>query len=149
MSTVLADAAEALHRLVEDALEGVQVAFGVPTDYEEQEVVSLMGVRDASEDEAQLGAANKWETFALEVGVKVHKPDGDARAVFLRTCEIYDSIRDVVHGRERDDDRTLDGALGNGWATIASRDTDVLAPAKEGGWIMFQRVLVVCRARVA
>jgi hypothetical protein len=131
---------------------GRQITFGPPVRDEQNEVLALFGVLDAVEEEAELGGAHKWEDYVLELGIKVFRPEDDdetAEAVDALGFGIFDGVRGIVHGRDRNDDRTLDGALGgSGWATVRSPVTQGVRPVHGGGWVIFLRVLIRCRARV-
>lgn len=155
MSSTISAARLKLHDLLQTnmARAGRQITFGPPIEDQEFEVIALLGVLDPVEEEAELGGANKWETYVIEVGVKVFSPDAnpeEAQVVDALGFDICDDIRDLVHGRARNNERTLDGALGgNGTATVVSQTTQGVRPVQDGGWVIFLRLLVRCRARIA
>lgn len=155
MTSTISAARLKLHELLVENLSqpGRQVTFGPPVQDEEHEVVAVLGLLDPVEEEAELGAANKWETYVLEVGVKVFDPDPDpakAQEVDALGFGICNQIRDLVHGRARNNDRTLDGALGgSGYASVVSQTTQGVRPVQGGGWVVFLRLLLRCRARIA
>jgi hypothetical protein len=144
-----------LHELLVANLSqpGRQITFGPSGNDQEYEVISLFGVLDPSEEETDLPAAHKWETYVLEVGVKVFRPDAEdemAQTVDTLGFAICDDIRGVIHGRDRNNDRTLDGALGgNGVASVISQTSQGVRPVHGGGWVIFLRLLIRCRARIA
>lgn len=152
MSTITAATADLFARLEAAAepagsLEGVQVTFGPPAAHEEQEVIALMGIRDAGEEYAALGAQRREETYDIELGVKVHDPTSDAdnaAAAFARSRELVDAIEAIVHGSS--EGRTLGGSVRTAHARTSR--TDGIQPAEGGGWVVFWRVYVTCAARL-
>lgn len=148
MASTISAARAALYALLvaEEALAGVQVTFGPPDAYEEQEVVALLGVETPDEDPATIGGARpREETFVLVVAVKVHGPSDDALTVDARGWALLDIVRSTVYANQ-----TLAGALSQpGWARVASQTSDAVVPVEDGGWVFFGEVRVLCRARVA
>lgn len=151
-STITAATADLFDRLAALAVDAgplsgtptVQVTFGPPNAVEEQQVVSLMGVIDNSEDHAALGAQRRDERYDIELGVKVHNPVEDsAEAVFARSRVLVDAIAAAVHGSTAG--RTLGGAVIN--AQMTNSRTDGILPAEGGGWVVFWRVLISCHGR--
>lgn len=120
----------------------VQVEFGPPGAYEEQEVVALLGVVDPDEEPAAIGQRHKEEVYSLEVGVKAHDPAGTAQSVDLRGFTIADGVRGVVA-----DNITLSGAVRT--ALVTSQTTDGAVQAEGGGWVIFIRILIECHQRIA
>ena len=125
----------------------VQVTFGAPSAYEDQEVVALMGVEAGDEDDAVIGGARpRDEEFTLLVKVKVHDPAmASAGTVDARGWVLADEVREVVYA-----DRTLAGALAPaGWALVSSQTSDGALSADGGGFVIFVDVRIRCKARVA
>lgn len=125
---------------------GVQVIYGVPDAYEEQEVVALLGTVDTDEEAATVGPGNKDETYDIIVGVKVHKPAGTAAETDVRGYALADAVADAVEGLS---DYTLDGSVM--WALAGGpRTPDRLGtrPAQGGGFVLFLEVPIRCKARV-
>lgn len=119
-----------------------QVAFGAPTAYEEQEVVALLGVTDADEAFAAIGAGRREETYELEVAVKVHDPAASTpQPVDARGFELADTVRGVVHSNY-----TLTGAVRG--AEVRSLRTDGAVAAEGAGFVIFLRLGVACAARI-
>jgi len=124
----------------------VQVTFGAPSAYEDQEVVALMGVEAGDEDDAVIGGARpRDEEFTIVIGVKVHGPTDDAATVDVRGWLLADEVREVVYAN-----RSLGAALTpSGWARVSSQTSVGAQSAEGGGWVIFLEVRVLCRARVA
>lgn len=144
MASSISAARAALHdRLAASAgLVGVQVVFGVPDAYEEQEVVAMLGVGPTDEDPATLGRPTTDERFTIRVACKVHDPAAKTGAqVDARCFAIADVIREVVA-----DNRTLGGVVV--MAGVSGQDSDGAVPAKGGGWVCFNTVSIACRARI-
>ena len=125
---------------------GLQVVYGPPDAYEEQEVVTLLGTVDTDEEPVTLGPGNKDETYDLLVGIKVHDPAGTAEEVDARGYAIADAVAGAV---EADGDLTLNDTVM--WALAGGPRTPNrlgVLPAKGGGWVLFLEVPIRCRARV-
>lgn len=148
-STISAARAAVYAKLVAHAslgADGVQVVYGVPDAYEEQEVVALLGTVDTDEEAATVGPGNKDETYDILVGVKVHKPEGTAAEVDARGYALADAVAAAVEGAS---DYTLNGSVL--WAlTGGPRTPDRLGtrPAQGGGWVLFLEVPIRCKGRV-
>lgn len=121
--------------------EPVQVTFGPPENFQEQEVVALLGLFNPDEQDAALGAQRHEETYDLEVALKKHDPAGNPDAVDARGFAMADIVRGVVHSN-----RTLGGAVRD--ARVISQTTDGVERSEGGGWIIFVRILVRCRQRI-
>lgn len=157
MSSTIAAARAALYQMMldEPELSGVQVTFGPPDAIEEDEVVALLRVLDPSEDEAQLGAGCKDETYRIEVKVKVHRQAAtadDALEIDARGWYLAGIVRDLVHGRNNNNDHTLGGTVNLG-ASVESQTSDgvqrfVDLGGKDLGWAIFVSLMVRCKARV-
>lgn len=131
--------------------EQPQVVYGYPLGYEEQEVVALGGVEDASEDPAALGGQRHEETYVLLVEIKVYDAAGDADEVDRRGWQLADEVRSVVN-TTTEGDRNLRGAVR--WARIGAQVSPGAVPAQSGpesaaeGWVIFITVRVVCAERI-
>lgn len=149
MSTTAGTARVNLHTLLTaDATvvsDGVQVTYGPPEAYEEQEVIALGGVETSDEDDAVIGGpAPRDETYVLLLRVKAHGPDDTAAEVDARGFALAERVRAVVYA-----DRTIGGAMGSaGWARVSSITTEGVFPAEGGGFVIFLTVRVLCRARI-
>lgn len=125
-------------------LAGVQVVFGAPDAYEEQQVVGVLGFGPVGDEPAAIGQRQQEEQFRIDVGIKVHMPDADtAAAVETRAMELYDGVRDAVFA-----DITLDDAVT--FCLPAGMDESPGPQSAEGGgWIMFISAGVECVARIS
>jgi hypothetical protein len=149
VASTISAARGALYDLLAAAagLSGVQVTFGMPSAYEEQEVVALMGVEAPDEEPAVIGGARpRDEVFTIVVAVKAHDPAADtAQTVDARCWALADEVREVVYANQ-----TLSGALSQpGWARIVSQTSAGAMPAEGGGWVAFAEIRVLSRARIA
>lgn len=119
-------------------IEGVQVVYGPPTEYEEQEVVALLGLANA--DEVTAGMAIDEGDFTIIVRVKVHNPAGDsAQAVSQRGWVVVDKLEDLVEATP-----LLSGAVAKARpAGVASIGVQRVSDAP--GWVIYIDVLVNCR----
>lgn len=125
---------------------GLQVVYGPPDAYEEQEVISLLGTVDTDEEAITLGPGNKDETYDILVGIKAHNPAGTAAEVDARGYAIADAVAGAV---EADQNYTLNGTVL--WAFAGGPRTPNrlgVLPAKGGGWVLFLEVPIRCKARV-
>lgn len=126
------------------ALAGVQVVFGAPAAYEEQEVVAVLGFGPVGDEPAAIGQHRQEETYRIEVRIKAHDPAADTgQSVELRAMALYDACWNVVH-----DNKTLGGAVtfcfpGGGDSSPGPQ------AAEGGGWVEFVSLFVVCTARIA
>ena len=145
MGTTIPAARTALHAklVAAPALANVQVTFGPPAEYEEAEVVALLGVLDPTEEPAALGRQQKKEEYILEIGVKAHDAAGTAQEVDTRGFALAEAAAAAV---EAGSDLTLNGTVQT--ALIEYLRTDGCLPAKGGGWAIFIRVGVACVARI-
>lgn len=143
MASSISGARAALFELLaaESELDGVQRTFGPPAAYEEQQVVSLLGLRDSDEDDAALGAQRHEETYELEIALKAHDPAGTAESVDARGFAIADIVRRVVHSN-----RTLNATVRD--ARVISQTTVGVQAAEGGGWVIFLSLFVRCRQRI-
>lgn len=127
-----------------DPDETIQVVFGDPAAYQEQEVVAVRGLRPPNDEEqVLLGPAQPQdEQYAIGVTVKVHNPAADAATVDARGFALADWVRQVVYA-----DRTFGGVLVLG-ATIASQTSpDGATPAEGGGAFIYIDLAVLCHGR--
>ena len=122
-----------------------QVTFGAPDAYEDQQVVSLLGVQDPGEEFAALGAQRRAESYLLEVGVKAHDPGATAQTVDTRAFAYADTVRGVVA-----DNPTFAGPPPATVlpAEVISQTSDGAQAAEGGGWVCFIRLLVRCQTRI-
>lgn len=134
--------------------EPVQVVFGAPVGYQAAEVVAILGVEGVDTDDKVLASTGPRQEERYGIVVHVQSWDKSASEVDVPTLDgrlwtLYDAVRDVVMA-----DRTLDGALVNGWATVASADPeDSPAPAvndsgRQHGWVAWARLKVLCTSRI-
>lgn len=128
------------------ALAGVQIIFGPPATAEEQEVIAIMGISDADEEFAALGAGRMEETYSIELKVKVYDPadteDSAATgSTFLRAEEIREAIRTAVATNNRTLGGTVRiaqmGAKSYTWGNVEG-----------GGRVLFIDCPVNCRHRI-
>jgi len=126
-----------------DLGDPVQVTYGAPSSHEAAEVVAMLGVQTPSAEEQRgLGQRRVEETYVLDVAVKVHDPGADqAEAVDLRGFDLADAVRQVVR-----QNITLDGAVRT--ALVVSQSSEGAQPAQGGGWVIFVKLGVECKARV-
>lgn len=126
------------------ALAGVQVTFGEPAAYEEQEVVAVMGFGPVGDEPAAIGQRRQQEGYRVEVKMKKHDPAASTgQVVEQRAMALYDAVWNVVH-----DNATLGGSVT--FAFPGGADSSPGAqPAQGGGWVMFVSLFVDCTARIA
>lgn len=126
------------------ALADVQVVFGAPDAYEEQQVVGVLGFGPVGDEPAAIGQRRQEEQYRIDVGIKVHMPDANTAAVVeARTMELYTAVRDVVMANE-----TLGDAVT--FCVPAGMDESPgPQSAKGGGWVMFISAGVECVARIS
>ncbi len=151
MSSSISAARQALFARLDaaDTLGSAQITFGPPAEYEEQEVVALLGVQDPREEPAAIGQLMKEEEYDLEVGVKVHDPAGDAADVDARGFALADAVCALLEPADRN--LTLDGTVRT--ALVASMTTNGAMPAEgpdgtAAGWVIFLRILIRCAQRI-
>lgn len=160
MATSISNARTQLHRLLTvatasgsgTAIAGVQLSFGPPIVYEEQEVIALRGVRIPQERTVVLGNRSREEDFFLVVDVKHYDPAGDAESVDQRGWAMADAVWKVVD----DNTKLPDAAAARSvdWAVVAGRESDGALPAMSAdglavvGWGIVVTVLIHCRARI-
>lgn len=140
MASALAMAHANLYNVLSSELD-VQVTYGVPDPYEENEVVAIRGFR-SSEEDAAIGAQRREENFWITLTIKVWRTGGDSKHIADRTFAIYDEVRAAVHA-----DRTLNGAVRLAGVGNAN-SLEGIQPAAAGGRIMFLDCEVDCRARI-
>ena len=119
-----------------------QVTFGAPDAYEDQQVVSLLGIEDPDEEFAALGAQRRAESYVLAVGVKAHDPGGTAQTVDTRAFSYAETVRGVVGANPT---FPPDAVLP---AEVVSQTSDGAQSAEGGGWVCFIRLLIRCQARI-
>ena len=130
--------------------EQPQVSYGVPFGYEEQDVVALGAVEDATHEEVALGAGRQEESFVLLVEIKVYDPAGEAIDVDRRAWGRADEVRTVVHTAAADD-RNLRGAVRTARVTGMTSTGAVPAATSEtqtAGWVSFVTVRIFCAVRI-
>ncbi len=129
---------------VGEPLVNVQVTAGEPDQYEEQEVVAVLGWGDPDEDSAAIGGnASREERYRIEIGVKAHDPSGTAVSVATRLLVLADAVRTVVKANKR--------LTGEVMCQVVRRRSDGPRPAlaDDGsvqGWVCFDRIEVECWA---
>jgi hypothetical protein len=126
----------------EATLNGVQVLFGPPEAYEEQEVVAVLGLGQDNEDTAGLDLAS--EDYVINVRVKVDKPDAsDAGEVSTRAWALVDGIRAAIEA-----DELLGGAVMKAKVTGAASAGPLPAldepNGNQQGWAQYVDVRVTC-----
>lgn len=142
MSTSIENARAALFAMLEaeTQLAGVQVVYGQPADYEEQEVVAIGGLVDSAETQFTFGPFRQ-ESFGIEVKYKAHNPAATSADVGARASELGEAIRSSVLS-----DRSLQG-------TVLTAEPGGIQPdgsehpvnvADGGGFVAFQRIVVRC-----
>ena len=140
MASAIAAAYANIYDVLQSALD-VQVAYGVPALYEQDEVVAILGFR-GSEEDAAIGGQRREENFWITIRIKVWQTSDDSKRVADRTLALYDEVRAAIHA-----DRTLKGAV-----RLAGVGTPVnqegVEPATGGGRVMFLDCEVDCRARI-
>jgi hypothetical protein len=131
----------------------VQVVFGPPDQYEENEVVGILGIRQPVEAAIVLGPQPnvRDEQYAIEVAIKTYDPAGTALSVEARWQEMYDAVRDVILANPRLSD-TVQWALPTGQESDGPRRPLKDSPqpgegAFEPGWVMRLDMHVNCKAR--
>jgi hypothetical protein len=149
MASSIASARLALHALLAAHTwpgNPPQVTFGAPDAYEEQEVVALLGLRDADEEFAALGAHRRAESYILEVGVKAHDPGAaNAEAVDGRCFALADEVRAVVNANPNFAGASPITVLP---AEVISQTSDGAQAAEGGGWVAFCVLAVRCQTRI-
>lgn len=157
MSSSIGPARAALYSLLAAAantagnpLRGVQIAFGPPDQFEQQEVVGIVGIRRPVETAIVLGPQPnvRDEQYNIEIAVESYDPAGTSQSVDARCCAMYEAVREVVLS-----DPTLQGVLKFG-AFPTGQESDgpqrprrADGPGLEPGWVMRLDLLVECRAR--
>lgn len=119
------------------ALAGVQVSWGNPLNYEEQEVVALGGTSDPTADTDTLGS-HLDESYVIEVPWKAHNPSGTAQGVDERGYDMAEAIQAVVSSNV-DLGGVVLKAIANG-----GRSENGAQPAEGGGFVIFGTTSVVC-----
>lgn len=147
-----------LHAALEAAdglADPVQVGFGLPGIYQALEVVAIRGIQSVDTDDKVLAAgAGPWQEERYAILLRIQTVDlggteDDLPTLDGRLWELYDAVRDAVMA-----DRTLDGALFNGWATVTSADPeDSPAPAvgedgRQVGYIAWTDMKILCTSRI-
>lgn len=151
MASTISAARSALYNLLAAAsaavggpLTGVQISWGDPSAYEEQEVVALLGVSSPDEVPASLGNLSRDERYGIELRIKVYGPDDDAATVDGRAFFLADAVRSLVNSQPP----TLSGTVT--FAQVASQRCDfgTQSVVDASGWICFIDMTVACTARV-
>lgn len=146
MGTSIGAARAYLHAALVAAapLAGVQVVFGAPDAYEEQEVVAILGFGPVGDEPAAIGQRRQEEQYRIEVAIKVHDPAANTAAgVEARAMALYDAVRDVVK-----DNETLGDTVTFCLPAGADASPGALS-AQGGGWVMFITAGVECVARLS
>lgn len=125
-------------------LAGVQVVFGAPDAYEEQQVVAVLGFGPVGDEPAAIGQRRQEEQYRIDVAIKVHMPDADTgAAVEARAMALYDAVRAVV---------VANVDLGEAVTFCVPAGMDESPgpqSAKGGGWVMWIVAGVECVARIS
>lgn len=154
MGSSMGPATEALYDLLAARLypPGPQVAFGPPDDFEDQEVVCVLGIEEPDEESAVLGNQRREERYNIDVRIKVHDPAADAgREVFLRALALREEVRSVVAANPTLKDtvrfaQVIGGGLAN--AAGGASNTAIALHAEGGGFVSFAAARVACQARI-
>lgn len=143
MASSISAARTALHDILasHSGLAGIQVSFGPPDAYEQNEVVALLGIESAEEEDAAVGAQRTEERYELVVRVKVYTPDGTAEEADVRGFLLADEVRAAVN-----QNHTLNSAVR--WATVRSQSSEGALPADPSGWVIFLDLRVRCSQRI-
>lgn len=154
MASTISAARVALFNKLEQAAAGggvlsdVQISWGDPLAYEEQEVVALLGISAPDEVPASLGNLSRDESYGIEVRIKVYGPEDDAATVDGRAFAMADAVRSVVNVQPP----TLSGTVRFAQVTSQRCDAGVQPVLNESGsqtgWICFIDMTVGCSARV-
>lgn len=155
MPSSMGPAAEALDALLAAAAWPAptpQLVFGPPAEYEEQQVVSVLGIDDPGEESAALGNQRRDENYVLDVRIKVHDPSATtAREVFLRGLALREVVRATVAANSTLKGTVMSAQVVGGGLTdgVGGTGTTAIAlPAHGGGWVAFGAARVACRARI-
>lgn len=161
MSTSIGRSRAALYALLQAAaadqantLYNVQICFGPPDVYEEQELVSILGIRTSRELAVVLGPQPnvRDEQYDIEVAVKCHKPAGTAVEVETRCVAMYEAVRTIITGNTRLGLTNLQLV----WAFPTGEDSDGPVPVRKqtadgrevgDGWVMRLDLRVQIKAR--
>lgn len=139
---------------VGNALFGVQICFGPPDVYEEQDLVAILGIRDSQELSQVLGNQRpvRRERYDIRVAVKCHKPEGSAADVETRCVAMYEALRTVV----LTNDRLGLAATAMAWCLPVGQESDGPVPVRKSvsegrevqdGWVMQMDMFIECVAR--
>lgn len=146
MSSTISPARQALHAnlLMAFTSTAVQVRFGNPKDFEQQQAVGILGTGPASEDFALLGPNQPDdEKYAIALRIKVHEPSSnDGAATDAAAWAVYDTIRAAVRS-----DPTFGGVLIMPARTSAARSDGPFQPEDASGWAVFIDFTVDCFGR--
>jgi hypothetical protein len=142
MASPISAARSALYTLLVAAtatgqpLENVQVVWGDPMAYEEQEVVSLAGATGATVQRSGMGGGRD-DNYDIVVRWKAHNPAGDAQTVDGRGWDLAEAIETIV-----DNNRTLSNTVLT--AAAVSESENGAQSAEGGGWVIFGTTIVAC-----
>jgi hypothetical protein len=150
MSSTISAARQALYSMLAAAaadntsgLYGVQVAWGDPLAYEEQQIVCMRGVANSTETPADIGDYAHGERYQIELTVMYLDPAGDAQTVDTGANAIADAVGKVVSTKATPPAvGMLAGTVQ--WAFVASRPSPGAQPAQGGGWVCFVDLSVAC-----
>lgn len=126
-------------------LAGVQVTAGPPSEFEDQEVVALLGWGDPDEESATIGGNfSREERYRIEIAIKKHDPAGTSLTVVARLLAIADAVRDVIRANKR--------LTGEVMCQVVRRRSNGPVPAQNedgtssAGWVAFDLLEVECWA---
>ncbi len=157
MATSIATARANLHSLLVTAAptsstqpdRKVQVAFGPPDSYEDQEVIALLGVETPDEDARALGRNQRHEEYVLIVGVKAYDPTGTAASVDARVYALADVVRSTVNGNDTLKVNNVPAVYDAAPVSLRSRFPDGVIPHVDGGWISILEVVIRVQQRIS
>lgn len=118
------------------ALDAVDVTKGAPLK-KTQACVSLLGIRFPDERPAVIGINPRKEEYAIEVGVYVDRPKGDAGSVATEAVGLMSAVRSVVLANH-----DLSGTVGTASPAGLLEGARFAIPVQEGGWMAELHMLV-------
>lgn len=148
-SLYLADLIEVKTADAANTLYQVQFAFGPPDQYEENEVVALLGVTDLAEQSRVLGPQPnvRDENYSIDLAVKAYLPAGTSREAWDRGFDMYQAVREIVllPANQKLNNTVM-------WALPFPRDVVLNRPDGEDGkrlpgWVIRIDMGIACKAR--
>lgn len=159
MASSIGAAGLALATLLETAtvdntspLYQIQVTFGPPDQYEEQEIVAIIGVTALTEISRVLGPQpnKRDEEYSLDVAIRCEKPAGTAKETWTRGWAMYQAVRAIILANQ-----TLTGTVFTAFPNPSETSGVVRPLAEDGtdrrlpGWVIRIDMGIVCRYRAA